>query len=128
MDLQGHQRVARYLFWFAQVVGVATVILLLLFVGGNLLSELIAKEINIKEDYSPFILLACEVCIVISFTISWKRKRLGPILILLFTVLIYALWAVEDMNIIWLHLPLIFSGLLLLFYSYYKEWILKRKP
>lgn len=128
MDLQGHQRLARYLFWFAQVVGVATVVLLILFVGGNLLSELIAKEINMKEDYSPFILLAFEICIVVSFTISWKRKRLGPILILLFTILICALWGWEDMNIIWMHLPLLFSGLLLLFYSYYKEWILKRKP
>jgi len=128
MDLQGHQRVARYLFWFAQVVGVASVVLLILFVGGNLLGELIAKEIDIKEDYSPFILLACEVCIAISFRISWKRKRLGPILILALTVLIYAVWGWEDINVIWLHLPLIFSGLLLLFYSYYKEWILKRKP
>lgn len=128
MNLQSHHRFGRYIFWFAQIVGVVTVAGLILFIGGNLISELIAKVLDVREDYSVFVFLLCEVLLGISYIISWKRKRLGPILIIIFTVLICIFWGREDMNIIWLHIPLLVSGLLLLFYSYYKEWILKKKP
>ena len=128
MNLDAHHRFGRYLFWFAQIVGGITVVALIMFIGGNIITELIAKEIDLREDYSVFVFLLLEIFTGISFIISWRRKRLGPILILLFAILVLSLWGWEDMNIIWMHLPVIFSGLLLLFYSYYKEWILKRKP
>ena len=128
MNLDAHHRFGRYLFWFAQLVGGITVVALIMFIGGNIISELIAKEIDLREDYSVFVFLLLEIFTGISFIISWKRKRPGPYLILFFPVLICILWGREDMNIIWMQLPVIFSGLLLLFYSYYKEWILKRKP
>lgn len=117
----------RFLFWFAQILGITTVALLILFIGGNIVGELIEKVINVREDYIILVIFLLEVLVVNSFVISWKRKRLGPILILFFTALICVLWAKESINIIWFHSPLLFSGLLLLFYSYYKEWILKRK-
>ncbi len=127
MNLDGHYRLGRFLFWFAQILGITTVALLILFIGGNIVSELIEKVINVREDYIILVIFLLEVLVVNSFVISWKRKRLGPILILFFTALICVLWAKESINIIWFHSPLLFSGLLLLFYSYYKEWILKRK-
>ena len=128
MNLTSHHRIGRFIFWFAQIVGVITVVGLIIFIGGTIISELIDKVLDVREDYSVFIFFICEVLIGISFIISWKRKRLGPILVLILTALICILWGREDMNIIWLHLPLLVSGLLLLFYSYYKEWILRKKP
>jgi len=128
MNLTCHHRIGRFIFWFAQIVGVITVVGLIIFIGGTIISELIDKVLDVREDYSVFIFFICEVLIGISFIISWKKKRLGPILILIFTALICILWGREDMNIIWMHLPLLVSGLLLLFYSYYKEWILRKKP
>lgn len=70
MELKVHYRVARVVFWFAQAIGVSAIILLLLFIGGNLSGK--------------------------------------------------------EINIILLHLALFFSGVILLFYSYYREWILKK--
>ncbi|MCK4992153.1 MAG: hypothetical protein KAS29_16765 [Bacteroidales bacterium] len=127
MNLSTHQRIARILFWVAQAIGIFTGLALTVFIGGNLISELIEGLITIKEEYGLFIILLCEILVIVSFVISWNRKRLGPILVLVFTILILLLWGWEDMNIVLLHLPILFSGILLLFYYYYKEWILKQK-
>ena len=127
MRLAVHQRVAVTIFWFAQAVGVVTVLALIVFIGGTLIDELINQVIDIREDYGVFLFFFSEVLLAVAIRISWKRKRVGPLLMLALTILIGIIWGREDMNIILLHLPLLFSGLLLLFYSYYKEWILKQK-
>lgn len=127
MNLAAHYRNGRLIFWFAQVLGVTTAAALILFIGGNLVSELIRKVLDIREDYSIVIIFIFEVLVLISYVISWKRKRLGPSLILFFTIVICILWGIDSPEIIWFHLPLLISGLLLMFYSFYKEWILKRK-
>lgn len=128
MNLDGHYRFGRILFWFAQILGVTTVVGLIVFIGGNILSEIIAKEINVREDYQILVVILLEIMTLISYVISWKRKRRGPIMILIFSVAICILWGRESLNVVWFHTPILFSGLLLLFYSFYKEWILKRKP
>ena len=127
MNLTIHYRVARIIFWFAQLVGLVTIVTLIFFVGGNLLSELIAQDITIREDYSIFLFFLCDLLLAGTIILSWYRKRLGPVLIIALTVLIGIIWGREDINIILLHLPILFSGILLLFYIYYKEWILKKK-
>lgn len=127
MNLDSHYRFGRFIFWFAQIVGIFTIVSLILFLGGNMISEIIDKSLDYKEDYLIFIVFLFEVLVGISFIISWKRKRLGPVLILFFTGLISILWGKDSPEILWFFLPLVISGLLLLFYSYYKEWILKRK-
>ena len=127
MRLAVHQRVAVTIFWFAQAVGVVTVLALIVFIGGTLFGELINQVIDIREDYGVFMFFFCEVLLAVAIIISWKRKRIGPVLMVALTILIGIIWGREDMNIILLHLPLLLSGLLLLFYSYYKEWILKQK-
>ena len=127
MNLDGHYRLGRFMFWFSQIVGVTTVVALILFIGGSMISELISKELNVREDYLILVILLLEVLTGISFIISWRRKRIGPVLILFFSVLICILWGRESLNVVWLHAPVLFTGLLLLFYSFYKEWILKRK-
>lgn len=128
MNLSTHQQIARILFWVAQAIGVITALALIIFIGGNLITELKDGLITIKEDYQVFILLLCEILLIASFVLSWYRKRLGPIFILVVVVLILFLEGFDDMNVLYLHLPILFSGILLLFYSYYKEWILKQKP
>lgn len=127
MNLNTHHNIARFVFWFAQAIGVITVVGLLIFIGGNLISELINKVIDIREDYSVFVFFFLEVLVALAIMDSWKRKRRGPVLMLAITFLILGLWGRDDMNIVLMHLPLLFSGLLLLFYSFYKEWILKQK-
>lgn len=127
MNLDGHYRLGRFMFWFSQIVGVTTIVALILFIGGSIVSELIAQVLDVREDYLVFVILLLEVLTGISFIISWRRKRRGPVLILFFTILICILWGRESPNVVWLHAPVLFTGLLLLFYSFYKEWILKRK-
>ena len=127
MNLSAHHRIAMIIFWVAQAIGIFTALALTVFIGGNLISELIEGLITIKEEYGLFIILFCEILVIVSFVISWNRKRLGPILVLVVTILILLLWGWEDMNFVLLHLPILFSGILLLFYYYYKEWILKQK-
>lgn len=127
MNLAVHHRIAVIIFWFAQALGVVTVSALLIFIGGTIIDELINQLISFREDYSVFLFFFCEVLIAVAIKISWNRKRRGPVLMLALTILIGIVWGREDMNIILLHLPLLFSGLLLLSYSYYKEWILKQK-
>jgi hypothetical protein len=128
MDLGGHYRLGRFIFWFAQIIGLTTVVALVLFIGGSIITELIGKELDVRQDYMVFVIFLLEGLTGISYVISWKRKRRGPVLILFFTVLICILWGRESPNAVLLHLPVLFSGLLLLFYSFYKEWILKKKP
>ena len=127
MRLAVHQRVAVTIFWFAQAVGVVTVLALIVFIGGTIIDELAHQLISFREDYEVFLFFFCEVLLAVVISISWKRKRIGPLLMVALTILIGIIWGREDMNIILLHLPLLLSGLLLLFYSYYKEWILKQK-
>ena len=127
MELQRHYKIARLLFWFAQAIGIFMAAALLLFIGGTLITELIQDLIDIKEDYMVFVFFLCEVFMAAAFVISWFRKRMGALLIIVLSILISILWGRESINIVYLHLPLLFSGLLLLFYSYYKEWILKQK-
>ena len=127
MNLHGHHNLARYIFWFAQAIAVLSCVILLMFIGGTLISELINQVIDIREDYGVFMFFFCEVLLAVAIIISWKRKRIGPVLMVALTILIGIIWGREDINIVLLHLPLLLSGLLLLFYSYYKEWILKQK-
>lgn len=127
MELQGHYKLAQIVFWFGQVLGILVAGVLVVFVGGSLITELFHKLIDFREDFLVFVFFFCELCIAAAFVISWYRKRLGSLLIIAFTILISILWGRESINIVYLHLPVLFSGLLLLFYSYYKEWILKQK-
>jgi len=128
MNLASHERTARILFWCAQILGVFWIAALLIFIGGTLIDELIHKLINFKEDYGIIILFFFELAIAVAFVISWYRIRMGPALIVALTVLLSIIWAGEGYIFVLFHFPVFFSGLLLLFYSYYKEWILKKKP
>ena len=127
MKLSVHHRIARIIFWFAQAVGVVTILSLLIFIRGTLISEIRDQLIDFREDYTVFLFFLGEVFMAVAIIISWNRKRLGPVLVIVLSILIIIIWGREDINIVLLHLPLLFSGLLLLFYSYYKEWILKQK-
>lgn len=127
MNLDSHHNAGRYMFWIAQTIGVVSAAALIVFMVGTVVSEWIREGLDVQEDYTLLLIALCEILVGISFRISWRRKRLGPVLILLFTLVICILWGTSDMLMIWLHMPLFFSGLLLLVYSYYKEWILKRK-
>ena len=128
MDLVVHQRIARFIFWFSQILGMVTIFTLMLFIGGNLVGELVKQDFEIREDYGLIVLFTCEVLVAVAYRISWRRKRLGSFLILATTILVCIIWGRQELNLVLFHVPVILSGLLLVFYSYYKEWILKQKP
>ena len=129
MKSKKHHRNSKIVFWVAQVIGVATILALVIFIGGTLISELNDPSIdtNLKEDYSVFLFFLVEVLIAVSFIISWSKRKIGAILILILTILILIIWGWKDINIVFLHLPLLVSGLLLLFNAYYQEWISKKE-
>lgn len=128
MDLVVHQRIARFIFWFSQILGAVTIFTLMLFIGGNLVGDLVKQDFEIREDYGLFVLFICEALVALAFRISWRRRRPGSFLILATTILVCIIWGRQEINLVLFHLPVFFSGLLLVFYSYYKEWILKHKP
>ena len=128
MKLAAHHRIGTFIFWFAQILGGVTALALIIFFGATVVSELIEKLISVSEDYTVFLLLLGEILLAVSVKISWKRKRLGAVLVIVLSLLLGFWWAMEDLTFAYIHIPVLFSGLLLLFYSYYKEWILKQKP
>ncbi len=124
-----HHRNSRIVFWVAQVIGSITIIALLLFVGGNLLTELIDPDIdsNLREDFMLYIFLLSLVFVAVSIIISWYKSKIGAFLVIACTILAYIIWGIKDLNVLLLLTPLLCSGLLLIFYSYYKDWILNKK-
>jgi len=127
MNVTQQQRMARIIFWVAQIIGTAMVLLLVLFIGGSLISEVIDPNVdtNIRENYGVFLLLLVEICAAVAIIISWKRTKPGAYLLVTLTILIFIFWGKEDINFIILHIPLLVSGILLMFYAYYKERIIK---
>ena len=123
MDLKAQRRLAKITFWVGQVIGSAMILLLLIFMGGTLFTEIRDQLIDFREDYSVFLFFLGEVFIAVAFIISWKRTKIGAYLVLALVVLISVIWGIEDINFIILHIPLFVSGMLLLFYAYYKERI-----
>ena len=127
MKLSTHQRIGTFIFWFAQIVGGVTALAFIIFLGGTIISEIIEKVIDFNEDISVFLFFFCEILVAVAFVISWRRKRLGAVLVICLALFL-SIWSGRDSILfVYVHLPIIFSGLLLLFYYYYKEWILKQK-
>ena len=87
MRLSTHQRIGTFIFWFAQIVGGVAALALIIFFGSTLVSELLENLITIKEDYSLFLLLFGEILIAVAFKISWRKKRLGAVLVILLSIL-----------------------------------------
>lgn len=131
MNLKVHHRIARIIFWVAQIVGIATILSLLIFIGANIINDIQINDIGevfVKDGYYTVILFfLCEVFIAVAIVISWYKNKIGAFLVIAFTILAYIIWGYKDFNILLIHLPLLFTGLLLLFYVYYKKWIMKKE-
>ena len=131
INIKTHQRNARIVYWVALIVGSATVLSLLFFIGANIINDIQINDIGevfAKDGYYEIILFfLCEIFIAVGFIISWYKSKIGAFLVIAFTILAYILWGEVDINILLIHLPLLFSGFLLLFYSCYKEWIIKKE-
>lgn len=128
MKLAAHHRIGTFIFWFAQILGGVTALSLIIFFRATVVSELIEKLNSVSEDYTVFLLLLGEILLAVSVKISWRRKRLGAVLVIVLSLLLGFWWGREGSTFVYIHIPIVLSGLLLLFYSYYKEWILKQKP
>ena len=126
-----HQKISRIIFWVALIVGSATVLSLLIFIGANIINDIQINDIGevfAKDGYYEIILFfLCEIFISVGFIISWYKSKIGAFLVIAFTILAFVTWGEMDINILLIHLPLLFSGFLLLFYTYYKDWILKKE-
>ena len=131
MNLKVHRRIARIVFWVAQIVGTVTILSLLFFIGANIINDIQINDIGevfVKDGYYEIILsFLCEVFIAVAIIISWYKNKIGAFLVIVFTILAYIIWGYEDFNILLIHLPLLFTGLLLLFYVYYKKRIMKKE-
>jgi len=99
--------------------------------GANIINDIQINDIGevfVKDGYYEIILFfLCEVFIAVAIIISWYKNKTGAFLVIAFTILAYIIWGHEDSNILLIHLPLLFTGLLLLFYVYYKNWIIKKE-
>ena len=131
MNLKVHHRIARIIFWIAQIVGIFTITMILIFIGANIINDIQINDIGkvfVKDGYYEIILFfLCEVFIGVAIIISWYKNKIGAFLVIVFTILAYIIWGYEDFNILLIHLPLLFTGLLLLFYVYYKKRIMKKE-
>jgi len=127
ISFKQYHRIARIIFWVAQIIGIVTIISLLIFFGGTIIDELVHQVIDFKEDYSIFVLFLCEIFVAVAIVISWKKSKLGAFLIIALIILEYILNRDMGLTFILLHLPLLVTGLLLLFYAYYREWTLKKE-
>ena len=120
-----HQRNSKIIFWIALVIGALTIIPLIIFLTGTFISNRIDPDIDVKLLELPEILafFLCEVFIAGSLIISLFKNKIGAFLVILFVIL--ANIAFREPLVRLLHIPMLISGLLLIFHAYYKDWILK---
>ena len=126
MIIRKHHRNSRIIFWVAQLIGSITVIALLIFTVGSFIEEIRDPDIviELKEDFGIYVFGLCNVFIATAIIISWYKSKLAAFLMIAFIILANIFF--WDTNGLKVHIPLILSSLLLLFYAYYKEWIMKR--
>ena len=122
MIIKKHHRNSKIIFWVAQVIGSITVIALLIFTFGSFIEAIRNPDIKIeiKENLGVYVFGLCHVFIAIAIFISWYKSRLAAFLMIAFIILANIFF--WDTNGLLVHITLIFSSLLLLFYSYYKKW------
>ena len=126
------------IFWVAQIVGSITILSLIVFIGGNIINDIqindVGEKVFVKDGYYKVILFfLCEVFIAVAIIISWYKRKTAAFLknTFLAPLIVFIILAILNFpggkNVLLLHLLLLFSGLLLLFYAYYNEWILKKE-
>lgn len=111
----------RALFWIALLTGGSVTLLLIVFIWGNLIGELIDDDINttLRGEYFVFLLGFCELLLGTSIFISWKRPIIGGYAWTSLAIIIAAVWGIaETITFLYFHLPAIVSGVLMLTYAY----------
>ena len=118
-SIKKHHRNSKIIFWIALVIGAITVIPLIIFLTGTFISEGIDPDIDFKllEEFGLLAFFLCEVFIAGSLIISLFKNKIGAFLVILFVILAnIAFW---DHNVRLLHIPLLISGLMLIFLAHY---------
>ena len=124
-SIEKHQRNSKIIFWIALVIGALTIIPFIIFLAGTYISGRFDPDIDFKllESLEILAFFLCEVFIAGSLIISLFKNKIGAFLVILFVIL--ANIAFRENLVRLLHIPLLISGLLLIFHAYYKDWILK---
>lgn len=119
--LKNQSLLAKILFGSGQIIGAVTIIPLLLFVGGNIIDELINGLITIKEEPLLFILLIFLLGVAIGLIVAWFRAKTGALIIIVSSIAASLTWGFNEISLfLMLLLPLV-SGIILLLSAYQKE-------
>jgi len=124
-SIKKHQRNSKIILWIALVIGALAIIPFIIFLAGTYISGRFDPDIDFKllESLEILAFFLCEVFIAGSLIISLFKNKIGAFLVILFVIL--ANIAFRENLVRLLHIPLLISGLLLIFHAYYKDWILK---
>lgn len=96
-------------------------VLLLLFVRGNVIEELINGLITIKEETLLVIIMVFLLCIVIGLVIAWFGRRSGALITIASTIAAGLTWGFDDFTLLYILLIHLISGILILLSAYQKE-------
>lgn len=119
--LKNQSRKARIIFWTGQVIGIIFSFAFLVFVGGNILSELNEGIITFREDYRVFIFFFSFVGIAVGLTVTWFKSKTGAFLMIAFIVLGSLIMVKLHIAAPLAYAPLLISGILLLLFGYIKK-------
>jgi hypothetical protein len=120
-QLKTQSLLAKFLFWSGVIMGTVSSVLLLLFVGGNVIDELNKGLITIKEEpllvLIIFFLLGC----VIGLIIAWFRMRSGALITITSSIAAGLTWGFDDLTLLYIILIPLISGILILLSAYQKD-------
>ena len=114
-QLKNQNLLAKILFWSGLIIGTVSSVLLLLFVGGNVIDELIKGLITVKEE--PLLVLITFFLLgsVIGLIIACFRRRSGALITIISSIAAGLTWGFDDLTLLYIILiPMIFPGRLMM--------------
>jgi hypothetical protein len=116
--LKNQSLLAKILFWSGQIIGTVTNILLLLFIGGNVIDELIKGLITVKEEPLLVLIIFFLLGSIIGLIIAWFRRRTGALITITSSIAAGLTWGFDDLTLLYIILIPLISGILILLSAY----------
>lgn len=119
--LKNQSLLAKILFWSGLIIGTVSSVLLLLFVGGNVIDELIKGFITVKEEPLLVLIIIFLLGSVIGLIIAWFRRRSGALITIISSIAAGLTWGFGDLTLLYIILIPMISGILILLSAYQKD-------
>ena len=119
--LKNQGLLAKILFWSGLIIGTASSVLLLLFVGGNVIDELIKGLVTVKEEPLLVLIVLFLLGSFIGLIIAWFRRRSGALITITFSIAAGLTWGFGDLTLLYIILIPMISGVLILLSAYQKD-------